>query len=59
MNNEIIKGTFYEYEINKTKYPDVYLIEKILKKKDGKMYVKWLGFDSKYNSWIDDDNIML
>ena len=28
-------------------------IEKIFKKKDDKLYVKWKGFDNSFNSWID------
>lgn len=50
--NEDIEGLFYEYELQKTKYPDIYLIEKVLRKKGNKMYVKWLGFDNMHNSWI-------
>lgn len=48
-----IKGCFYKEELQKTKHPDVYIIEKIIKKKGNKMYVKWLGFDSSHNSWVD------
>lgn len=47
-----IKGGFYAQELQKTKYPDVYLVEKVLKRRAGKSYVKWLGFDNKHNSWI-------
>jgi len=47
-----VGGNFYEKELLKVKYPDVYLIEKILKKRGDKVYVKWLGFDSTHNSWI-------
>lgn len=51
-NDQPIQGTFYKEELQKTKHPDVYLIEKILKKKGDKVYVKWLGFDSTHNSWV-------
>lgn len=47
-----IKGGFYEYELMKTKHPDTFLIEKIIRRKGGKQLVKWLGFNSKHNSWI-------
>lgn len=47
-----ISGSFYEQELMATKYPTIYLIEKILRKKGNKYYVKWLGFDSSENSWI-------
>lgn len=51
-SEEEIKGSFYEQELQKTKYPDVYLVEKVLRKKGDKVYVKWLGFDSSHNSWV-------
>jgi hypothetical protein len=53
-----ILGTFYEQELQKTKYPDVYLIEKIIKKKGNKLYVKWLGLSNNENSWIDRNDIV-
>lgn len=48
-----IKGGVYGHEMQKVKFPNVYLVEKILRKKKDKVYVKWLGFDKRYNSWID------
>ena len=27
-------------------------IEKVIKKKDNKLYVKWKGYDNSFNSWI-------
>lgn len=50
---EELAGGFYEQELQKTKYKDTFLIEKILKRKGNQAYVKWLGFDKKYNQWID------
>lgn len=50
--DQILKGCFYEMELMKTKYPDVHLIEKIIKRKGNKKLIKWLGYDSSYNSWI-------
>ena len=46
-----IQGGFYEEEIQKVKYPDMYLVEKVLQRKGDKILVKWLGFDSSHNSW--------
>ena len=51
--NNPLSGCFYEEELTKVKYPDNYLVEKVLRKKGNKMYVKWLGFDNHHNSWID------
>lgn len=53
-----IKGCFYEEELQKTNHPDIYLVEKVLKRKGNKLYVKWLGFDKKHNSWIKTLNIV-
>lgn len=53
MRGQPISGGFYTEEIQKTKQADVFLIERILRKKGRKMYVKWLGLDKSHNSWID------
>jgi len=58
-NNETIAGGFYEQELLKTKFKDVFLVEKVLKKKGSKLYVKWLGFPSSSNSWIDSKDVKL
>ena len=47
-----VSGGFYEQEVLKAKYPDIYLVEKIIKKKVNKVFVKWLGFDKSHNSWL-------
>lgn len=47
-----VKGGFYEHELQKTEYPDVYLVEKVLKRRGNEEFVKWLGFDNTHNSWI-------
>lgn len=52
MEGETIKGTFYDKELQKTNYPDTYLVERVLRKKGSRAYVKWLGFSSRHNSWI-------
>lgn len=48
----IIRGSFYEQELLKAKFPNTYLIQKILRKKGDSLYVKWLGFSNEHNSWI-------
>jgi len=47
-----IAGCFYSEEMFKTNFPNEYLIEKIIRKKGKKVFVKWLGFDNTHNSWI-------
>lgn len=41
-----IRGAFYEPELQKTNQHDVYLVEKVLRKRGNNVYVKWLGFDN-------------
>lgn len=55
--NNPIQGAFYEFELQKVKYSDIYLVEKIIRRRGNKMLVKWLGFDSSHNSWISADDI--
>ncbi|XP_015118399.1 uncharacterized protein LOC107042043 [Diachasma alloeum] len=50
IGNGLVQGGFYQEELLKVKYPDVYLVEKVLKKRGKKEYVKWLGFDCTHNS---------
>ena len=47
-----ITGTFYEKEQQKTNQQK-FRIKKVIKKKRDKLYVKWKGYDSSFNSWID------
>ena len=39
----------------------VYLVEKVLKhdKQGKRLFVKWVGFDSRHNKWIPEENILL
>lgn len=50
-----IKGAVYAEELQLTKCPKDYLVEKVLRRKDGQMYVKWLGFGNEFIQWINDD----
>ena len=49
---EEIAGTFYEKELRKTNQKE-FRIEKVIKRKDDKLCVKWKGYDNSFNSWID------
>ena len=57
LNGEEINGTFYENELQKTNQKE-FRIEKVLKKKGDKLYVKWKGYDNSFNSWIDKKDIV-
>ena len=52
LNGEEIIGTFYEKELQKTDQQE-FRIEKVVKKRDDKLYVKCKGYNSSFNSWID------
>jgi hypothetical protein len=53
-----IQGAFYEYELQKTKHPDTFLVEKVIRRKGNQLYVKWLGLDKKHNSWISKTDVL-
>ena len=35
-----------------------FIIEKLIKRKDDKLYVKWKGYNNSFNSWIDKKDIV-
>ncbi|GFX09157.1 uncharacterized transposon-derived protein F54H12.3 [Trichonephila clavipes] len=58
LTGEVIRGTFYEQELQKLMHSGYYPIEKILKtrEKNGKKeyFVKFLGYPEKFNIWVQD-----
>ena len=50
-HGEEIVGTFYEKEFQKNQKE--LRIEKVIKRKGNKLYVKWKGYNNSFNSWID------
>ena len=59
LNNEIIKGRFYEKELAKSKdTSQVYIIEKIIKKNKNKYLIKWRNYSNDFNSWVNKDDII-
>lgn len=53
-----IKGGFYEEELLSTRYPNTYLVEKVIRIKNNRAFVKWLGFTNDHNSWINKNEIL-
>ena len=51
LNGKEIIGTFYEKELQKTNQEEL-RIEKVIRKKGNKLYVKWKGYDNSFNCWI-------
>ena len=56
LNGEEIVRTFYDKESQKTNQKE-HIIEKVIKRKGDKLYVKWKGNES-FNSWIDKKDII-
>ena len=57
LNGEEITGSFYEKELQSTDQQK-FRIDKILKRKGDKLYVKWKGYDNSFNSWINKKDIL-
>jgi len=43
-----IAGAFYEYKLHRATHPDIYLVEKVLRRMGNEVYIKWLGFDGSH-----------
>ena len=57
----MVKGTFYEPELQLAK-ADTYRIEKVLRRRTSpqgqrEVYVKWLGYNNRFNQWIPESDI--
>ena len=52
LNREEIVGTFYQKELQKTNQKE-FRVEKVVRRKEDKLYVKCKGYDSFFNIWID------
>ena len=51
LNGEELVRSFYEKELKKTNQKE-FRIEKVIKTRGNKLYVKWKGYDDSFNSWI-------
>ena len=56
-NGEVIQGSFYKPELQKTSQ-DVFRIEKLLRRKGDKSLVEWMGYSDAFNSWVDSKTIV-
>ena len=57
LNGEKITGSFYEKELQKTNQKE-FRIEKVLKRKGDKLYVKWKEYNNSFNSWINKKDLV-
>ena len=54
LKGEGIVGRFYKKELQRTNQKE-FRVEKVIKKKGDKLYVKSKGYNSSFNSWIDEN----
>ena len=57
LNGEEINGSFYEKELQNTSQ-EKFRIEKVLKRKGDRLYVKWKGYDNSFNSCINKKDLI-
>ena len=59
MMHEVLQGTFYGRELQKILIDPyaTYRIEKVLKKKPGYIFVKFVGWPHKFNTWIPTNDV--
>ena len=57
LHDEEIIGTFYEKELQKANQQK-FKMEKVIKEKGKKLYVKWKCHDNSFNSWVDKKDLI-
>ena len=57
LSGEEIVGSFYEKELQKTDQEE-FRIEKVIKKKVDKLFVRWKSYDNSFNIWIDKKDLV-
>ena len=57
LNEEELVGTFYKKELQKTNQQEL-RVEKLIKRKGDKLYVRWKCYDNCFNSQIDKKDIL-
>ena len=51
----LIAGSFYEKKLQKTSH-EIFRVEKVIKRKGDKLYVKWEGYD--VSCWINKKDLV-
>lgn len=58
MKDQPVAGSWYTWELQKIKGPDIFKVESVLKKKKTKgkwkYFVKFQGYNDSFNDWVDD-----
>ena len=56
LGGERVRGTFYEQELQRVDEPEVFDVEKIVRRRGRgdrrEFLVKWLGYPESFNSWV-------
>ena len=52
----LVMGKFCEKQLQKTQTE--FRVEKVIKRKGDKLYVKWKGYDNSFNSWTNKNIIV-
>ena len=64
LKNDLIEGSFYGYELVKTKLPEIFKISKIIRRrknratKQSEVLVKWVDYSDEFNEWIPEKNLI-
>ena len=57
LNEQEIVRTFFQKELQKTNQKK-FRIEKVIQRKGNKLYIKWKGYNSLFNSYINKKDIV-
>ena len=64
LKNDVIEGSFYSYELVKTRIPEIFRISKILRRRKNRktgqreVLVKWANYSDNFNEWIPEKNLI-
>ena len=57
LNGEEINGSLIKKELQKTSQ-EKFRTDKVLNRKGDKLYIKWKGYDNRFNSWINKKDLV-
>ena len=57
LNGKEIIGSFYKKKLQKTNQKE-FRVEKLIKRKGSKLYVKWKGYNNSFNTCIDKKDLI-
>src|SRR5579859_3658577 len=62
LNGEELRGVFYEHKLQSVDKPELFAIEKVLKRKgkgrSEQCLVKWKGYPKSFNSWVSSKEVV-